>query len=73
MLGRWDEALAAFAEVPEERLFEGTTAGFLTSLPEIHVARGEIDRAAHVVSLFVGLREMRRTSSAGCTTSQGLP
>ena len=52
MLGRWDEALAAFAEVPEERLLEGTTAGFLTSLPEIHVARGEIDRAAYVVSLF---------------------
>ena len=52
MLGRWDEALAAFAEVPEERLFAGTTAGFLTSLPEIHVARGEIDRAAYVVSLF---------------------
>jgi tetratricopeptide (TPR) repeat protein len=51
-LGRWDEALAAFAEVPEERLFAGTTAGFLTSLPEIHVARGEIDRAAYVVSLF---------------------
>ena len=52
MLGRWDEALAAFAEVPEERLFEGTTAGFLTSLPEIHVARGEIDQAAYVVALF---------------------
>jgi class 3 adenylate cyclase/tetratricopeptide (TPR) repeat protein len=52
MLGRWDEALAAFAEVPEERLLEGTTAGFLSSLPEIHVARAEADRAAYVVSLF---------------------
>ena len=53
MLGRWDEALAAFAEVPEERLREGaTTLGFLSSLPEIHVARGETDRAAHIVSLY---------------------
>jgi len=52
MLGRWDEALAAFAEVPEERLLEGVTEGFLSSLPEIHVARGEIDRAAQVLSLY---------------------
>jgi class 3 adenylate cyclase/tetratricopeptide (TPR) repeat protein len=52
MLGRWDEALAAFAEVPDERLLEGVTQGFLSSLPEIHVARGGIDRAAHVLSLY---------------------
>ena len=52
MLGRWDEALAAFAEVPEERLLEGVTEGFLSSLPEIHVARGEIEGAAHVLSLY---------------------
>ena len=37
--------------MPEERLSRDHS-GFLTSLPEIHVARGEIDRAAHVVSLF---------------------
>jgi class 3 adenylate cyclase/tetratricopeptide (TPR) repeat protein len=52
MLGRWDEALAAFAEVPTERLLEGVTQGFLSSLPEIHVARGETDRAAHVLSFY---------------------
>ena len=52
MLGRWDEALAAFTEVPTERLLEGVTQGFLSSLPEIHVARGETDRAAHVLSLY---------------------
>src|SRR5262249_3624405 len=38
MLGRWDEAIAAFGEVPHDRLLEGVTEGFLTSLPEIHRA-----------------------------------
>lgn len=52
MLGRWDEALAVFAEVPEERLHEGTTESFLSSLPEIHVARAELGEAARVVSLY---------------------
>jgi class 3 adenylate cyclase/tetratricopeptide (TPR) repeat protein len=52
MLGRWDEALAAFAQVPEERLHEGTTESFLSSVPEIHAARGDLDRAAHVLSLY---------------------
>jgi hypothetical protein len=52
MLGRWDEALAAFAEVPEDRLLAGLTEGFLSSLPEIHIARGELGRAVHLLSLF---------------------
>jgi ATP/maltotriose-dependent transcriptional regulator MalT len=52
MLGRWDEALGAFAEVPKDRLLEGTTQGFLSSLPEIHVARGEPEEAARVLSLW---------------------
>ncbi len=52
MQGRWDEALALFAEVPEERLHEGTTESFLSSITEIHIARGEVERAAHVLSLY---------------------
>jgi tetratricopeptide (TPR) repeat protein len=52
MLGRWDEALAVFAEVPEERLHEGTTESFLSTIPEIHIARGDIDRAARVLALY---------------------
>ena len=52
MLGRWDEALALFAEVPEERLHEGTTESFLSTITEIHIARGEVERAAHVLSLY---------------------
>jgi tetratricopeptide (TPR) repeat protein len=57
MLGRWDEALAAFAEVPDERLLAGVTEGFLSSLPEIHRARGEIERAAQVVSLWAANKD----------------
>jgi class 3 adenylate cyclase/tetratricopeptide (TPR) repeat protein len=52
MLGRWDEALAAFAQVPKDRLLEGTTQGFVSALPEIHVARGEIEDVARVLSLW---------------------
>ena len=52
MLGRWDEALAAFAEVPEERLTETTTESFLNTLPEIHLARGDVEGAKHVLALF---------------------
>jgi class 3 adenylate cyclase/tetratricopeptide (TPR) repeat protein len=52
MLGRWDEALAVFAEVPEERLHEGTTESFLSTIPEIHIARGDIDTASRVLALY---------------------
>ena len=52
MLGRWDEVLATFAEVPEERLHEGTTESFLSSVLEVHVARGDIGEAARVLALY---------------------
>jgi class 3 adenylate cyclase/tetratricopeptide (TPR) repeat protein len=52
MLGRWDEALAAYEEVPEEHLHEGTTESFLSSLPEIHAARGHVAEAARVLGLY---------------------
>jgi class 3 adenylate cyclase/tetratricopeptide (TPR) repeat protein len=57
MLGRWDEALETFAEVPEERLHEGTTESFLSSIPEIHRARGDVDEAARVLALYAPYRE----------------
>nr|MBA2641588.1 AAA family ATPase [Actinomycetota bacterium] len=57
MLGRWDEALEAFGQVPEERLHEGTTESFLSSLPEIHAARGDVDGAVRVLSLYAPYRD----------------
>ena len=72
MLGRWDEALAAFAEVPAERLLEGVTQGFLSSLPEIHVARGR-STGRRTCSPSTRRTRIRRTSRAGCTTSSAPP
>ena len=46
-LGRWDEALEAFAELPEEQLSIGfTLLSPITSVVEIHIHRGELDGRA---------------------------
>jgi len=73
MQGRWDEALALFDQVPEERLHEGTTESFLSTVTDIHVARGEVERAAHVLSLYAPYetsenRQRRSMYLAGAAT-----
>jgi tetratricopeptide (TPR) repeat protein len=81
MQGRWDEALARFAEVPEERLHEGTTESFLSSITDIHVARGDLARAAHVLSLYAPYesaddlqrRSMYLAASATVARAEGRP
>ena len=40
MLGRWDEALAAAAEIPEDQLQDTITLSLLSSVVEIQIARG---------------------------------
>ncbi len=55
MSGRWGEALALFAEVPEDRLQSATTLSLLTSVLEIHLHRGELDEARRVLSLYADL------------------
>jgi class 3 adenylate cyclase/tetratricopeptide (TPR) repeat protein len=57
MLGRWDEALATFAEVPEERLLDGLTLSFLSAVLEVRVHRGEEAEAARLLSHYEPLRE----------------
>jgi len=52
MLGRWDEALAAFAEVPEDRLLDALTTSFLSSLPEIRIHRGDISGAGNLLAIY---------------------
>jgi class 3 adenylate cyclase/tetratricopeptide (TPR) repeat protein len=53
MLGRWEESLAVFAEVPEEQI---RTAGLLlsplTSVLELHVHRGNVEEAERILSLY---------------------
>jgi class 3 adenylate cyclase/tetratricopeptide (TPR) repeat protein len=48
--GRWQEALACLEQVPEGTLAE-TLGGFLLSLPELFVARGDIEEARRILSL----------------------
>ena len=56
MTGRWDEALEAYAELPEEQLrVSSGLASVLTGVPEIHLHRGELDQARDVLSLFAFL------------------
>ena len=52
MLGRWDEALAVAAEIPEDRLQEQVTLSLLTSVLEIHVQRGRPEEARRLLSLY---------------------
>jgi tetratricopeptide (TPR) repeat protein len=57
MLGRWDEMLAAFREVPEKRLLDALTLSFLDSVLEARVHRGEVREAARLLSLYEPLRD----------------
>ena len=52
MLGRWDEALAAAAQIPEDRLQDCVTLSLLSSVTEIHMHRGSPDEARRVLSLY---------------------
>jgi class 3 adenylate cyclase/tetratricopeptide (TPR) repeat protein len=53
MTGRWEEALAARAEVPDEALLEGVTASLLSGVLEIHLARGDLDEATRLLAAYV--------------------
>ena len=57
MLGRWDEALALAAEIPEDRLSQATTISLLDSALVIRVERGEIAEARRLVSLFAFIQD----------------
>ena len=57
MLGRWDEALAATAEVPEEKLRAALTMSILDAALEIHVHRGDPDEARRLLGFFEHLAE----------------
>ena len=52
MLGRWDEATAAFAEVPEDRLLDALTTSFLSSIPEIRINRGDVVGAGKLLAAY---------------------
>ena len=52
MLGRWDEAMAVYEELPEERLPDGgTLLSPLSSILEIHAHRGDLDAARRLLAI----------------------
>jgi class 3 adenylate cyclase/predicted ATPase/ribosomal protein L40E len=60
MLGRWDEALARFAEIPDEQIGATTDlAGLLSSVVEIYLNRGQLDDARDLVARY---KELARAS-----------
>jgi class 3 adenylate cyclase/tetratricopeptide (TPR) repeat protein len=53
MLGRWDESLARFAEIPTEHIGTDTNiASPLTGLLELHVHRGELDATRQLLGRY---------------------
>jgi predicted ATPase/class 3 adenylate cyclase len=53
MLGRWDEALETFEQIPEDRLpTGGVLLSPLNSIFEIRLARGDLDGARHLLDVF---------------------
>jgi class 3 adenylate cyclase/tetratricopeptide (TPR) repeat protein len=53
MLGRWDEAMAVYRELPEEHLSTGgTLLSPLSSILEIHVHRGDIAAARRLLEIY---------------------
>ena len=58
MLGRWDEAMAAYHELPEEMLpTGGTLLSPLSSILEIHVHRGDVAAARRLLAIYARLGE----------------
>jgi tetratricopeptide (TPR) repeat protein len=49
--GRWDDALGCLEQVAPERLAEGLGT-FVAALPEVLVARGELDEARRLLAYF---------------------
>jgi tetratricopeptide (TPR) repeat protein len=53
MTGRWDEALAAASQIPEEHLqVSSQLVSVLTGLVEVHLHRGRVVDARELMSLF---------------------
>ena len=53
MLGRWDDALARLAEIPEEYIgADAALMSVLTGVLEIHVRRGDLDQARALLARY---------------------
>jgi class 3 adenylate cyclase/tetratricopeptide (TPR) repeat protein len=65
MLGRWDEALERAAELPDERVGDPGVMSLLTGPLEIHLRRGDLQRARDLLSRFASLAATTDVQSSG--------
>jgi class 3 adenylate cyclase/tetratricopeptide (TPR) repeat protein len=67
MGGRWDESLAAFAEIPEEKLpTGGTLISPLTSVLELHLHRGNLEEARRIFAIYAHLAASGDVQDQAC-------
>jgi class 3 adenylate cyclase/tetratricopeptide (TPR) repeat protein len=67
MLGRWDEALARLAEIPDEQIGPIVdTISVLTGPLQLHVHRGELDAARALLERFEHVSASTDTQTRGC-------
>jgi class 3 adenylate cyclase/tetratricopeptide (TPR) repeat protein len=67
MLGRWDEAQSTTDEfTPEQFESGGLMLSVLQSTVEIHIQRGELERARRVLSMFSRLEESTDVQDRAC-------
>jgi class 3 adenylate cyclase/tetratricopeptide (TPR) repeat protein len=52
MLGRWEEALARFAEIPDEQVGSSDCLSVLTGVLELHLQRGQLDDARRLLARY---------------------
>jgi hypothetical protein len=67
MLGRWDEALVRLDEIPQEKLgIEAQLLSPLTGPLEIHLHRGQLEKARDLLSHFDEWRHTSDVQARGC-------
>ena len=66
MTGRWEEALACFAELPEDRLLWATTLSVITSVLEIHLHRGQPEEAQRLLAHYAEFEQSGEAQERSC-------
>ncbi len=67
MLGRWDEALVRFAEIPDDQLgADLNILSVLTGPLEIYLQRGQLDEARKLLARHDSLRDASDVQVSGC-------
>jgi class 3 adenylate cyclase/tetratricopeptide (TPR) repeat protein len=57
LTGNWDEALGRYTEIPESVMAQQDVIGLLSAVPDIHLNRGEAERARGVLDIFARYRD----------------